>query len=76
MNKCKFPGCRKDATKTWALVDLCKEHQESIREETLQYYGQKIGTFHLSYEERQYFSQIAYLIPWKRGEKRGRRPKK
>jgi hypothetical protein len=75
MTKCQFPGCRKNANKSWALVDLCKEHHDEIKEETLQYYGQKQGTFHLSYDGRQYFSQIAHLIPWKKGYGRGRRPK-
>jgi hypothetical protein len=66
VEKCQFPGCRKKARKTWALVNLCCEHHEAINQETLQYYGQKAGAFHISYDERNYYMSIVHLIPWRR----------
>lgn len=68
MNFCKFPDCRNEAYKTWALVPLCKEHYESIKLETEMYYNGE-GKNRLSYSEREIFLSIKPHIPWMKGEK-------
>lgn len=60
MCKCKYLDCKNEATKAWALVDLCENHHEKIRLETNKYYK---GT--LSKEERSYYRQIQHLTPWR-----------
>jgi hypothetical protein len=65
LKKCKYPGCGHNATKTWALVDLCEEHFVDVKVETQQYYGQKTGMFRIPYDERTYFHRISHLIPWR-----------
>lgn len=66
MERCKYPGCKKQANKTWALVGLCNEHYDNIKLETLVHYGHREGAFRIPYDERSHYIKIANLIPWSR----------
>jgi hypothetical protein len=59
--KCYYPGCDRPPTTHWALVDLCAEHRETIRKETIRYYRHHIG-----YWDRSEYHQISHMIPWSR----------
>lgn len=65
--KCRFPDCGRTATTHWALVDLCDEHREIIRKETVQYYRIQKS----SYWERVNYHKISHLVPWSRAKKEG-----
>lgn len=68
MEQCKYPDCCQEAHKTWSLVPLCKEHYDSIVQETHMYYYGK-GRARLDYDEREVFLAIKPHIPWmKKGE--------
>jgi hypothetical protein len=60
MAKCQFPGCKKKATKTWAMVNLCKEHHEDIVEETRKFYN----STGFAYDDRVSYHKIKDLTPW------------
>ncbi|OKP97741.1 hypothetical protein [Paenibacillus sp. P46E] len=64
MGDCRYPDCKAAALQTWALVPLCAEHRELIREETERYYNQQ----KMPYHDRKHFMQIMPLIPWSRKE--------
>ncbi|GIP38592.1 hypothetical protein J31TS4_18720 [Paenibacillus sp. J31TS4] len=61
--KCRYPGCYQPSTKSWALVELCDEHQGDIRRETDKYYRSSGG---VKQEGRINYLKIAELIPWSR----------
>ncbi|QHZ50012.1 hypothetical protein ERICV_05113 [Paenibacillus phage phiERICV] len=61
MNKCEYPGCKKAAQETFALVPLCTEHHEAIKEETRLYYGNHSPKYKI---HRPMYCKIARLIPW------------
>ncbi|WP_046655304.1 hypothetical protein [Paenibacillus larvae] len=63
MNKCEYPGCKKAAQETFALVPLCKWHCNTITEETRQYYGNRSPKYKI---QRPMYCKIARLIPWSR----------
>ncbi|WP_110930926.1 hypothetical protein [Paenibacillus bouchesdurhonensis] len=42
MNRCKMPKCRGVATKTWAMMGLCKQCHADIKKETNLFYSGKI----------------------------------
>lgn len=54
---CSYPDCKSVAKKTWAMLDLCPGHHETIRLETLKYYDRRF-----TYDYRQHYLQIARLI--------------
>lgn len=68
--KCKYPNCKKKSTHTWALVDLCEEHYETIKTETETFYqpnslgksGRPPNKDELI--NRPHYLQISHLIPW------------
>ncbi|ETK29805.1 hypothetical protein M5W70_09180 [Paenibacillus larvae] len=58
---CEYPGCKKAAQETFALVPLCTEHHEAIKEETRLYYGKHKPKYK---EMRPMYCKVARLIPW------------
>lgn len=54
---CKYPECKSVARKSWALVNICTEHHEEIRLETLRYYANR-----MPYSQRENYLKIAGLI--------------
>lgn len=62
MDKCHYPHCKKLANRLWALVPLCDQHYEDIRDETKLYYERPGAS--IKYEERTEYLKIAHLIPW------------
>lgn len=64
MGDCQYPDCKAAATRTWALVPLCQDHQSAIKAETLRYYA----VHSVSYQDRVEYLKIMHLIPWSRKE--------
>ncbi len=58
MSKCKYPNCCNEATKTFALVDLCERHFDLIMDETKLFYAREIV-----YHQRIQYLKISSLIP-------------
>ena len=56
--QCNYPDCNLRAAATWALVPLCRDHQEAIRTEVIRYYLTR-GTY-----RRQTYERIRHLTPW------------
>lgn len=56
---CKYPACRKPASKSWALIPICESHYEAIRKETEKYYRKIIKN-----SEREIYNRIKHLTPW------------
>lgn len=63
MEECRCPNCNSAATHTWALVPLCQEHFEAVKQETHLYYKKRIA-----YSARLTYMSISFLIPWSRKE--------
>ncbi len=59
---CKYPGCKTRSHTTFALVPVCKTHDELIRKETVLYYTKKANT--KLAEARPEYRKIEMLIPW------------
>jgi hypothetical protein len=66
--RCNYPGCKYDASKTFALVDLCEAHEDAIRSETLKYYkkGKASRSSSEYLQQRITYAKIMHLIPWAR----------
>lgn len=59
MKKCKYNSCKAKATHTWALVDLCEDHYEMVKDEVNEYYRKRIFK-----NERAVFQKIKKFTPW------------
>ncbi|MBD0381225.1 hypothetical protein [Paenibacillus sedimenti] len=56
--RCRYPGCKANASKTWALVNICEEHHEAIYWETAKYYAES----GITYKEREHYLKITHMI--------------
>lgn len=60
---CKVPGCRKEATGEWAMVNLCEFHREIAELEQIEFYeGNKASVKNVC-DERKLFYRIIQHMP-------------
>lgn len=55
--ECKVPGCKVEATHTYAMAQVCEYHREDLQYEALENYG-----------DRPLFESIRQYTPWKNVE--------
>lgn len=58
--KCQYPGCSILVAGTYSLVPLCQMHEDVIRQEMKEYYGNQKKP---EAKERRNFRRIADKIP-------------
>lgn len=68
MGCCKVPGCRKDATKQWALVGLCEFHKDTVEQEQVEFYESNLTRPDFMKDDRRLFYLIVHHMPaaWRR----------
>ncbi|EQB35029.1 hypothetical protein M948_18160 [Virgibacillus sp. CM-4] len=59
--ECKYPGCKKSAVTTYALVPICATHYSDIYNETLNYYKKKVTSNNTKYSDREHYHKISHL---------------
>jgi len=61
---CKVPGCRKEATGKWAMVNLCEFHRETAEQEQVEYYETNKAGVKLVHDNRRLFYLIVQHMPF------------
>ncbi|WP_206703618.1 hypothetical protein [Paenibacillus alvei] len=65
---CKVPGCRKEATGKWALVNLCEFHRELAEQEQAEFYeSNKSGQGNIRDDRRMFYKIIQHMpLAWRK----------